>query len=994
MADSHRKLYIMAFLATVLLFPTYIPAATSPTVARLEFKDTAGTLDPSDDVINTIITGHEANRVSVDVRGNVYISDPVANSVSVYNTNGKLVKQLRINRAIAVGVSGSGGLVYVSGSINGASSVFVIDNNNNGKNENGNLGIDWARPSDIEVDPSGNVYVADSAKNIIRRFDAEGRIREFGPYGGEMYTSETLDGSVFQRTRHRMVFPEGVAVDEAKGLLYVSVKEFVESLSNAPADNYYPDTEESWKHYNYNFNLNIPTDSAYSYWIPVTVPSATGYHVLVIDINTGTIKKKITVGDGGDYALKPRGLALDGKGRLYVAAMGGMTAAGGEIKVYDAETGAMLGTNGGFDPGMYIDIAFSLDETPDPDPSKAKGRLFATVAGSNTVATYSIDGGTNRTNSPPSPPVILFPAAGTYVSSLSPVLSVQNATDPDGDPLTYGYEIREGGALLTSLSGFEEGSGNTGMNVSYPLKENTLYRWRAQAFDGTAAAWSKESEFCVNERNDNPTTPSVMAPKGEGVSPFASSLSWSPSTDPDCYDILSYTVEVSNQSGFSTMVSDIGSTSLPLGSIKGLVNGEPYSWRVKAVDNNGGESAYSEGSFVYRTTVVKFESDQPDTRVYIDGNYGYYGKAIGTAPLEVQDITPGSHFVTFRKAGYEPYHIIVNVPDPLSGTGGSPTEVASMVKASKIRPSSSGVELELVKINGGNATPFVVDYNNDGLKDIVVGGGDGWVYLYLSEEQLQADGTKKVVLVDKGAIEAIKVGSRAIPFLVDYNNDGKKDLLVGSHDGLIYLYVNAGTDESPDFVSAGTLKDSSGDDIKVLNSVPVVVDYNNDGRKDLVVGGNDGGLRLYKNIGTDASPEYDPIYETIKADNADLNISLNSKPFFTDWNSDGKKDLVVGRGIADGDGNTANLFFNVGTDDSPVFLSVTGLKKWIKEKKRERGNREWLPYIPYIGDSGSPAEGSLDASIFILDWSGTSARDIVVGSADGDVKVHVSGNSQ
>lgn len=972
-------------------------AATPPTVSKLTLKDTKGTLDTSDDTELKITTGYEAGRVAMDNSGNVYISDPIMNTVYQYNTNWNLIKLFKVNRSFATGVTGSGEVVYISGSLNGAQSIFIL--NNEDKKIIGNLGVNWQQPADLAVDSSGNIVVVDSGKGIVRQFGPDGTLKkEFGPFGGEKYASETFDGTPFSRTRHRMIFPQGIAVDEANHLLYVSIKELVESLSTSDGGNGYIDTEESWKYY--NFDLNIPTDSTYRYWTPVSATSGIKYHIIVVDIGTGAIIKRITVGDGSDLSLKPRGLALDGKGRLYMAAIGGATTSGGEIRVYDVATGGQLSVGGGFDAGMYLDLAFNPDSEPDPDPDKAKGRLFATIAGSNTVATYSIDGGTNPANIPPSAPEIISPANETYVSSLLPVFKIKNATDGNYDPLTYGYELKSSdGTILTSMSGVVEGqNGQTSMTGNYPLTENTAYRWRPQSFDGHAAAWSNEAEFCVNLKNDNPGVPTVTGPKDSApASPFSTLLSWSKSSDPDCYDTVTYTVEISSDPSFATTratVSGISNQSVRISSISGfesLSNGYVYYWRVKGIDDNGLESGYSTGSFTYRTTVVRFESNRLKTQVYIDGNYGYLGRLLGAAPIEVQNLPPGSHFVAFIKPAQEPYYTIINLTDPLIDPVKSTATVSALMHAAyRIKPSTTGTEL--VKTDTLNSSPFIADWNNDGLRDMVIGGSDGRVSLYLSEEQPQPDGTKKVVLVNKGPVQAdgldISAGSRAVPFIVDYNNDGKKDLLAGSAEGNIYLFLNIGEENNPVFTSTGTLIDKNGDEIKVTNAAPVMIDYNNDGKKDLVVGSSDGSIRLYLNNGTDAAPEFAPSSQLATADGVSISAGINSKPFFVDWNNDGKKDLIVGRGVIDNEGNTVDLYLNIGSDDSPAFFSNSGLRQWLRENRRDRGSREYLGYNHDLGDL---THGKGEAAPFVVNIDGAGSRDLVVGNGAGSIVTYISG---
>ncbi len=49
----------------------------------------------------------------------------------------------------------------------------------------------------------------------------------------------------------------------------------------------------------------------------------------------------------------------------------------------------------------------------------------------------------------------------------------------------------------------------------------------------------------------------------------------------------------------------------------------------------------------------------------------------------------------------------------------------------------------------------------------------------------------------------LTAGTMSAPSVVDWNNDGKKDLLVGQFDqGKVWLYLNRGSDASPAFSGA------------------------------------------------------------------------------------------------------------------------------------------------------------------------------------------------
>ncbi len=195
---------------------------------------------------------------------------------------------------------------------------------------------------------------------------------------------------------------------------------------------------------------------------------------------------------------------------------------------------------------------------------------------------------------------------------------------------------------------------------------------------------------------------------------------------------------------------------------------------------------------------------------------------------------------------------------------------------------------------------------------------------------------------------------------MDWNNDGKKDLLSGDCHGRIWLFVNTGTDASPAFTSSsylyvnGSVYDSGSD------SMPEVVDWNNDGRKDLLVGLSNGKVQLLLNTGTDSAPAFSSA-ANLQMGAADLHVSGGgngyASPLAIDWNGDGKKDLLSGR--YDGQ---VSYFENVGTDEAPVFTSLQTLE-----------------------GSGGLLDVGTYSRITPSDWDNDGQIDLVFGSGTGSV---------
>lgn len=148
---------------------------------------------------------------------------------------------------------------------------------------------------------------------------------------------------------------------------------------------------------------------------------------------------------------------------------------------------------------------------------------------------------------------------------------------------------------------------------------------------------------------------------------------------------------------------------------------------------------------------------------------------------------------------------------------------------------------------------------------------------------------------------------------MDWNNDGKKDLITGEYSGTIRIYLNIATDSDPvfsgyDYLEVGGRTFDCGS-----KSTPFIVDWNNDGKKDLLCGEDYGRVLLLVNKSTGSVPVFDDaVY--LQSGGQDLTVQLRSSPAAGDWNRDGKKDLLVGEIYG-----TVFYFENVGSDEDPVF---------------------------------------------------------------------------
>ena len=193
----------------------------------------------------------------------------------------------------------------------------------------------------------------------------------------------------------------------------------------------------------------------------------------------------------------------------------------------------------------------------------------------------------------------------------------------------------------------------------------------------------------------------------------------------------------------------------------------------------------------------------------------------------------------------------------------------------------------------------MVYWDADAGKDLLVGLADGRVQIFLNtgtDDEPTFDGGTFLQVGPTGAKTDIDVGSRANSTVADWNDDSMKDLVVGALDGKIHVFLNEGAHTSPDFVSE-TYAQEDGEDLVVpsLRSSPVVLDLDGDGKKDLLTGNTDGQLLFYSNVGTSGAPSFSG-YLLVESDGVPIDLpgTPRSRPFVCDWTEDGALDVLIG----------------------------------------------------------------------------------------------------
>ncbi len=202
---------------------------------------------------------------------------------------------------------------------------------------------------------------------------------------------------------------------------------------------------------------------------------------------------------------------------------------------------------------------------------------------------------------------LLAPPGRSVFSTVMPTLIWQGTSDSDSCGQVFFNAVWDSDSLFAS----PESSGlliDTSYVIFPELERSRNYFWRIWAANDHAAPLPSQETWSFYV-DGYPSIPEIFAPLNGADADSATVLAWYASSDPDSFDIVSYSIQIDDDSSFNSpeidqsglrsdlLLDDAFAISLAeLAGYSNLQNDTRYLWRVKADDNYGLSSNWTDGT--------------------------------------------------------------------------------------------------------------------------------------------------------------------------------------------------------------------------------------------------------------------------------------------------------------------------------------------------------------------------------------------------------------
>ena len=208
-------------------------------------------------------------------------------------------------------------------------------------------------------------------------------------------------------------------------------------------------------------------------------------------------------------------------------------------------------------------------------------------------------------NAAPTAPAIVSPSNETLDTNAA-TLTITAGTDPDGDTLSYEFELATNAAFANATA-----SGVTA-DLTFAvsgLAEDTQHFWRARSNDGALVSDWVNATFVVNAQNAAPTGLAILSPADGALLQSAPAAFLATEARDAEGDDLTYTVVLSESEDLSSplataaaaVVDGVVTLEAPAGVT--LEAGKTYFWQVTATDGDG-ETKASASFTLFKPQVI------------------------------------------------------------------------------------------------------------------------------------------------------------------------------------------------------------------------------------------------------------------------------------------------------------------------------------------------------------------------------------------------------
>ena len=214
--------------------------------------------------------------------------------------------------------------------------------------------------------------------------------------------------------------------------------------------------------------------------------------------------------------------------------------------------------------------------------------------------------------------------------------------------------------------------------------------------------------------------------------------------------------------------------------------------------------------------------------------------------------------------------------------------------------------LSLDSLNSLNLA--IGDLNGDGKPDLIAGDNTGAIHFY---KNIGTSTTWAFTSPVRNYLN-INVGPYSSPHLVDMDHDGKLDIVIGERSGNFNYYKNTGSRSVPKFIITDDTLGNFITNQRVPSTINnrdtmvylstgyasgTVADLDNDGKYDMVFGGEEGKIRVMKfdNISQKIFTEDTTVlFDSAYMRYATMDYGNNARPAIGDLDDDGVNDIIVG----------------------------------------------------------------------------------------------------